>query len=101
MAFDEKLNQGLPVSLSLMFGKDGDVLDLENAVALVGDDALGLCAMIEKHVHRPSFEISVDHVFLLVRQKQQRKIALLVFTNFYDFHDWRTVMDPSITMIEH
>ena len=44
-------------------------------------------AVILQNIHGALFQIPVHHVFLFVRQQQEREISLFVILNFDDLHD--------------
>ena len=58
------------VTPTLEIRRDGDVLQLQDAVSLVGHHALGLDAAVLQHIHGPTLQISVHHVLLLIGQQQ-------------------------------
>ena len=64
----KEVNQRFAVALSLRLRFHGEVLELQNPAALVGDDAFCFHAVVLQHIHGAALQIAVDHVLLLVRQ---------------------------------
>ena len=64
-----KIEQGPPVSEPVTFRNDGDVFDLQNAIALIRYHAFGFHAIIVKHIHDATLKISAHHALLFIGEE--------------------------------
>ena len=69
------------------------VLDLEDARAPIGHEALGKdfvgvvrTSSLNEHPHVPAIEIALDHIGLLVRQKKQRQVPSPITRHLANLH---------------
>lgn len=76
--FGNKLYHCLTISLPLVLGINGKVLDFQSTVTFIGYDTDRLCPAIVKYPHITPFQIAVDHIFLLVSKQKQIKILLFI-----------------------
>lgn len=81
-----KIEQGPPVSEPVTFRNDGDVFDLQNAIALIRYHAFGFHAIIVKHIHDATLKISAHHALLFIGEQQQWKETLPITGYLSDFH---------------
>ena len=71
IGLDEEGHHGLSITPTLEIRRDGDVLQLQDAVSLVGHHALGPDAAVLQHIHGPTLQIAIHHVLLLISQQKQ------------------------------
>ena len=84
--FNKKFNQRFGIAFSLKWGNCSDILNFKYSIPFVRYDTLALHAVIIKNIHFTIIEITVNHIFLLIRQQEQIKILFFVFCNFYNSH---------------
>ena len=70
----------------MTFRNDGDVFDLQNAIALIRYHAFGFHAIIVKHIHDATLKISAHHALLFIGEQQQWKETLPITGYLSDFH---------------
>ena len=83
--FNDKIDQGLCITFSLIFWYCCDILDFQHTAALIRYDTLAFNAVVIEHIHPAFIKIPVYHIFLLVRQ-QQSKMFFFVLFNLDNFH---------------
>ena len=84
--FNKKFNQRFGIAFSLKWGNCSDILNFKYSIPFVRYDTLALRSVIIKNIHFTIIEITVNHIFLLIRQQEQIKILFFVFCNFYNSH---------------
>ena len=84
--FNKKFNQRFGIAFSLKWGNCSDILNFKYSIPFVRYDTLALHSVIIKNIHFTIIEITVNHIFLLIRQQEQIKILFFVFCNFYNSH---------------
>lgn len=84
--FNKKFNQRFGIAFSLKCGNCSDILNFKYSIPFVRYDTLALHSVIIKNIHFTIIEITVNHIFLLIRQQEQIKILFFVFCNFYNSH---------------
>ena len=70
----------------MIFWNCRNVLDFKYVIFFIGYDTLTLDPIIIKYIHLAVIKITVNHIFLLIRQQEQIKILFFVFCNFYNSH---------------
>jgi len=83
----QKVDQCPCIPLSAMIGVSGDIFDLENTLSLVGNNAFSLDTAIIDDIHPASFQISVYHTLLLVREQKQIYIPFFIFLYLDNSHN--------------
>ena len=84
--FNKKFNQRFGIAFSLKWGNCSDILNFKYSIPFVRYDTLAFHSVIIENIHFTFIEITVNHVFLLIRQQEQIKILFFVFCNFYNSH---------------
>ena len=84
--FNKKFNQRFGIAFSLKWGNCSDILNFKYSIPFVRYDTLAFHSVIIKNMHFTFIEITVNHIFLLIRQQEQIKILFFVFCNFYNSH---------------
>ena len=84
--FNKKFNQRFGIAFSLKWGNCSDILNFKYSIPFVRYDTLAFHSVIIKNIHFTIIEITVNHIFLLIRQQEQIKILFFVFCNFYNSH---------------
>ena len=84
--FNKKFNQRFGIAFSLKCGNCSDILNFKYSIPFVRYDTLALHSVIIKNIHFTIIEITVNHIFLLIRQQEQIKILFFVFCNLYNSH---------------
>ena len=84
--FNKKFNQRFGIAFSLKWGNCSDILNFKYSIPFVRYDTLAFHSVIIKNIHFTFIEITVNHIFLLIRQQEQIKILFFVFCNFYNSH---------------
>ncbi len=84
--FNKKFNQCFGIAFSLKWGNCSDILNFKYSSPFVRYDTLAFHSVIIKNIHFTFIEITVNHIFLLIRQQEQIKILFFVFCNFYNSH---------------
>ncbi len=84
--FNKKFNQRFGIAFSLKRGNCSDILNFKYSIPFVRYDTLAFHSVIIKNIHFTFIEITVNHIFLLIRQQEQIKILFFVFCNFYNSH---------------
>ena len=84
--FNKKFNQCFGITFSLKWGNCSDILNFKYSISFVRYDTLAFHSVIIKNKHFTFIEITVNHIFLLIRQQEQIKILFFVFCNFYNSH---------------
>ena len=84
--FNKKFNQRFGIAFSLKWGTCSDILNFKYSIPFVRYDTLAFHSVIIKNIHFTFIEITVNHIFLLIRQQEQIKILFFVFCNFYNSH---------------
>ena len=86
VSFNKKFNQRFGIAFSLKWGNCSDILNFKYSIPFVRYDTLAFHSVIIKNIHFTIIEITVNHIFLLIRQQEQIKILFFVFCNFYNSH---------------
>ena len=84
--FNKKFNQRFGIAFSLKWGNCSDILNFKYSIPFVRYNTLAFHSVIIKNIHFTIIEITVNHIFLLIRQQEQIKILFFVFCNFYNSH---------------
>ena len=84
--FNKKFNQRFGIAFSLKWGNCSDILNFKYSSPFVRYNTLAFHSVIIKNIHFTIIEITVNHIFLLIRQQEQIKILFFVFCNFYNSH---------------
>ena len=84
--FNKKFNQRFGIAFSLKWWSCSDILNFKYSIPFVRYDTLAFYSVIIKNIHFTIIEITVNHIFLLIRQQEQIKILFFVFCNFYNSH---------------
>ena len=75
------------IALLLKIWHDGEILQLTEAVALIGDDRDGNgVARFGQHIQRAPLEIAIQHILLFVSQQQKIKPAFFILGDLFNFH---------------
>lgn len=75
--FNKKFNQRFGIAFSLKWGNCSDILNFKYSIPFVRYDTLAFHSVIIKNIHFTIIEITVNHIFLLIRQQEQIKILFL------------------------
>ncbi len=62
----KEVNQCFPISLSLIFWIDCNILDFKYFVTFIGDNTFSFYITIFKHIHSTFFKIAINQIFLLI-----------------------------------
>ena len=72
VAVSHKSYHCVAIALALVFRSHGKAFDFQDALSLVGDNTLCFGnSVFFKNIQGTSLQVSVDHVFLFVRQQEQ------------------------------
>ena len=68
VCFNKKFNQCFGIPFSLKGGNCCDILNFKYSVSFVRYDTLAFHSVIIKNIHFTFIKITINHIFLLVRQ---------------------------------
>ena len=69
--FNKKFNQRFGIAFSLKRGNCSDILNFKYSIPFVRYDTLAFHSVIIKNMHFTFIEITVNHIFLLIRQQER------------------------------
>ena len=95
--FNKKFNQRFGIAFSLKWGNCSDILNFKYSIPFVRYDTLALHSVIIKNIHFTIIEITVNHIFLLIRQQEQIKILFFVFCKLLQFSSITPANSDSFT----
>lgn len=65
---DDEINHVFRIAFSLVFWHCSNVFDLKYTVTFIGNDTLAFDTIVIEDKHSAAIDISINHIFLLIRQ---------------------------------